>query len=162
MEYQKEVIPDEDNVYRNVPTIHIGRWVSSRQPKESDFTLREGEIGLSVNWDKYCTLNEAFVKIGLERTPKNPAIYRNPKDFKVIKINVGDLRKIKLLSEVPVTVIHDPIDIPVANRSHSLICSEDQDEFRLKLCDLISSFEDIFENPNFEEVDAELVIRRSQ
>ena len=56
--YHKKYIPDQDNVFRNVSIAERNRWKAKRRPNEADFTLKENEDGLSVNWEHFCNLNK--------------------------------------------------------------------------------------------------------
>ena len=150
-----EDIPNEDFVYRNVPLFFYQKWSSKRRPNESDFMLREGESGLSVNWNKYCTPEENFVLIGLKKSAKSGK-YLDPKTFRAIILNVGDVRSLNLTSNEPINIIHKPLKEPTINIAHAEILCEDEDEFRLKLCELIESYPDPFLKPDFNKVIEEL------
>ena len=159
-----EVIPDKDWVFRNIHFSQYKKWTDSkRRPDESDFILRidpatgQKETGLSVKWDKYCTVHSIFVNKGLGKTRNGKDV--NPKDFKVVKLNVGDIRNIKLLTDEKIDVIHKP---EPNNDSHSEICCEDEDEIRLKLCDLVQSYQNAVLVPNFDEVNTEIEIIKKE
>ncbi len=144
-----EVIPDEDFVYRNISFFQWKKHKPKNRPNEADFV--PDSDGLSVNWDRYCSLTQAAVLLGLNKNAKGNFI--NPRDFRIIKFNVGELRKITLSDGDGIKdVIHDPL---LNNYSHSLICFDDDEEIRLKICDLVEAqYVDLVLTPNYEEVEA--------
>ena len=151
-----ELIPDGDYIFRNVHVMQSRKWHNTKTPNTSDFALRPDERGLSVNWDKYCTTNDIFIMIGLRKT-KSGKDYQNPSDYKLIKLNVGDVRKISLLITEIIDVLHRP---ELNNKAHSEICCEDEDEIRLKLCELVESYEDPIIKPDIPMLIVELEKRR--
>lgn len=144
-----EFIPDEDYVLRNVHFAQYKRWNAKRIPTESDFTLRPNEDGLSVNWEKYCSLNSAFLLLGVQKDKNDN--FRNPSDFKILRLNVGQIRR--LVSDDSVDVKHNPLAI---NHAHSLVCYEDEEEIRLKLCDLVATVENPLLTIDFKEIEGTL------
>ena len=132
MAFPIEDIPNEDFVYRNVHRMKFKDWETPRTPNEADFSLRENETYLSSNWNKYCTELDIFIMLGLQKTPKGN--WRDFMEFKSIKLSVGKLRGMQLTEPNAVLVNHKPED---DNHSHSAIITEDDVEFRLKLCDLV-------------------------
>ncbi len=124
MSYSQEVIPNSNNVFRNVSVGQVNNWAKGkRRPNPADFVLKEEEEGLSVNWDKYFNINDIFVNIGLKKTKKDQTKYLDPKAFRVIKFNVGDLRNIELITNNHVNVIYKLFfEPPLCNRPHTEIC----------------------------------------
>lgn len=135
-----ETIPSEHFILKRVNVAEIkNRWSSKRRPSEVDFMHRiidgEREDGISTQWEKYCSLTELFIRVGVQKNRKDE--YMNPKHFKAIKLNVGDIRALEVL--IDVDVIHSPLSPD--DYGHSLICFEEDgsDEVRLKLCDLVEN-----------------------
>ncbi len=149
-----EDIPNEDYVFRNIHCAQHKKWKAKRTPNESDFSLRPGEDGLSVNWDKYCSLAHAFILVGIQKDRNLQ--FRNPAEFKIIKLNIGEVRNLSTLG-MEVDVRHDPLQ---DNKAHSLICYEDAEEIRLKLCDLVSNTEQPLLTIDFELINNQLEERR--
>ena len=129
---ERKKIPNEDYVFRNTPLFQFKQWSENkRRPNEADFI--PDLDGLSVNWEKYCTLEEVFILIGLSKNRSGN--YLDQRNFKTIQFNVGVLRSLTRLEGDPIDVIHDPKE---NNYSHSLVCySEDEEEIRVKLCELV-------------------------
>lgn len=150
-----EIIPNEHHVFRNVHCAQYNKWIAKRIPNESDFSLKPNEDGLSVNWQHYCNINEVFILLGTQKNKKQE--FRNPKEFKVIKFNVGDLRNLNLLIDNYIDVKHDP---QVENYAHSLVCYRDDEEVRLKLCDMVSSLDPPLLSINFDDIEDELEVKR--
>jgi len=161
-----EVIPNEDFVFRNIHVIQYKKWQPQGiRPNESDFSHRyingEREDGLSVNWEKYCSIETAFILLGLQKR-KDGVSYIDPKEFKLIKLNVGDIRELDILSDSDILVIHDPIE---DNIGHSLICFDEyiEDQVRLKLCELVESYTNRIEYPtDFSIILKEIEKRKKQ
>lgn len=148
MSYNIEEIPDEDYVYRQVLTFsHLLNGKSPRRfPNETQFELRDGEIGLSVNWDKYITVQDNFILLGL--THNKLGEYLEYTSFKIFKFPVVFPKKIEGIKDV----LHKPIfngnPAPLGlpnNQSHSEIVYENDEEIWLKLSDYCeSNFDDAF------------------
>ena len=156
MQIPIEIIPSEDHVFRNVTIIQFKQWKND-QPNPSDFMLREGETGLSVNWDKYCTIDEVVYGIGMSLTKKRTQ-YQDPRTYKIIKFGVADIRLIKLMEDgESLDVIHCPDD----NRpkpldiAHSEIRLVVDDEVRLKLSELVKSYD-----PPVVEIDLNPILQK--
>ena len=135
-----EIIPNEDFVYRNIHVMQSRKWVNYRRPNETDFSLKSGEEGLSVNWDKYCTLVGIFVLLGLQKL-KDGINYRNPRDFKVMKFNVGEIRDIKLVNNEIVDIIHKP---ELNNKAHAdyfqkRLASQTHAQIQVRISDHLNS-----------------------
>jgi hypothetical protein len=144
-------------VYRNVHVVQYKKWQSKKQPNPSDFLLRPGESGLSVNWERYCSSNEIFIKLGLIKNKAGSA-YLNPKEFKAIIIKVKDIRSIELLSGQFVNVVHKP---EVDNRAHAEIqCELNDEEVRLKLCEIVEGYENPLIIPDMDIIEPALQQRR--
>jgi hypothetical protein len=129
---EKKYIPNEDFVFRDIHFTVFKKWSENkRKPNEADFI--PDPDGLSVNWETYCTPEERFVIIGTSK--KANGDYKNHKEFKAIRFNVGLIRSITTIEGDNIDVIHDPQE---DNYSHSLIYySEDDEEIRVKLCDIV-------------------------
>lgn len=154
----KEIIPNEDNVYRNIHFSQLKKYKPKRRPNETDFI--PGEDGLSVNWDKYCTIDYAFILIGLHK--KNNGNYLKPNEFQIIRFNVGELRDIKLVDDKRIDdVVHDP---QIENKSHSLVCFNDDEEIRLKMCDIVEADYDnrVLKPDSFPKIDEKLLKLREE
>lgn len=128
MFYPEEVIPHEDDVFRQ---IHKSLFKKSeyRFPSEGHFNLTDGERGLSVNWERYCKEQDNWILIGATFRPETE-VYKDYQAFRVFRFNVGWLREI----EKVINVVHDPIyheELLIGtpdNRAHSLILYNQIDE----------------------------------
>ena len=108
----REEIPDEDSLYRR---IHFSR-IKSGKIRPSAFDLHEGEVGLSVDWARYCTPEDT-----LQRA-------RKPRENAVGTWLCGEVRAL------PGQVVrHDP---QPDNYAHTLIVGEKTAEVRLQLARL--------------------------
>ena len=124
----EQEIPVSDFVLRN---IHFSHWVKKR-PKEASFSPLPD--GLSINWEKHCSIDNSFVIIGCSKRV-NSEEYKKYQDFKIIRFNVGELKQLKLIDLNLIKVFHDP---QVNNFSHSLVCYDENDaEIRVKMCDMV-------------------------
>lgn len=151
-------IPNEDSIFRNIHCASYKKWSPKRRPNEADF--RFDKDGMSVTWEKYCTLTELFIIIGLQKNKSGQ--YRNPKEFKVIKFNVKQLRNLILSTGETLKVIYSPTE---ENIGHSLVCCPNEellDEVRLKLCDMVETFEEPLIQPDIEVVNNLLLNKREQ
>jgi hypothetical protein len=150
---EKEYIPNEDHVFRNIRYSSWSKKPNKRRPIEADFILDDGEDGLSVNWDKYCDLEKCFILIGLIRTQRG---FLPIGDWKVIRFNVGALRGIALSDEKKVEdVVYDP---KPKNNSHSLVLYENDEEIRVKLCEIVERDYDkmVHKCPDYNKVQEKL------
>lgn len=132
-EVESKEILDEDSIFRNIHCASYKKWFPKRRPNEADF--RFDKDGMSVTWEKYCTLTELFIILGLQKNKSGQ--YRNPKGFKVIKFNVKELRNLVLSTGETLDVMYAPTK---ENIGHSLVCcpsDELVDEVRLKLCECL-------------------------
>lgn len=130
--WKSEDIPNEAFVFRHV---HVNQR-TGRIPNEAAFKLREGERGLSVNWDKYIDVKGCYILLGLTFSKTNTFI--NYTAFKIFKLKVENIRSIVGIEDV----IHDPVfygDPPPIgkpnNRSHSQILCSNDEEVRMNLAD---------------------------
>lgn len=153
-----EPIPDESYVYRLVPVRHTDKIGKTRFPKESHFTLREGEDGLSLNWDKYVDHTKTLILQGL-RFSHGTEEYIKPGSYLVYKLPAKFLRKVKNEKSLK----HDPEyygdPSPLGkpnNPSHSLFCYTNDDlRLRVLLSDYCCS-EGSRCSLNFKEITDEL------
>ena len=90
---------------------------------------------------------------------KRWVIQQSLSDFKVIKFNVGELRNIRLFDDKQIDdVVHDPLE---SNYSHSLICFQDDEEIRLKLCEIVErNYETLVLKGDFEFIEIIKIIFR--
>lgn len=137
VEATSDHIPDENHVLRNVHCAQYKKWKARRIPKETEFSLRIGEDGLSVIWEERCNLTRLFIIIGYSKNRKNTA-FLNPEEFKVIRFNVGYLRNLTQSTDNKVDVIYNPRP---ENDAHSLVLYSDDEEIRIKLCELVEGQE---------------------
>lgn len=133
--WEIEDIPDHAYLFRQATSKQRVTEGNRRFPNEAFFTLREGEDGLSCNWDKYSSIKDSFILIGLRFNSRQQ--YLDYKSFKIFKLSVGFLKSIE-----GITVIHKPEfngnPAPIGrpnNKSHSEICYLDDVEIRTKLSD---------------------------
>lgn len=158
--YSIEIIPDEDYVFRQIHKEQFKKK-DSRFPSERHFSLNEGEKGLSVNWERYCSVERNWILIGLSYR-HNSTSYKDPALFHVFRINVGVLRVVQGVEDV----IHDPVynEPPLLgkpnNRSHSLIKYSNDEEYRLKLSDLAdmvgNNYDKMICTPDWQFIENEL------
>ncbi|MGN7722273.1 hypothetical protein [Chitinophaga sp. 22620] len=130
-----EVITNECFVYRQA---HIDKLKNKRIPSESHFI--PDSDGLSVYWNRHCTVNEIYILIGLSYRHKKTE-YKNHEHFKVFKLNAGMLRSINGVQDVLHTPIINGNPAPLGqpnNYSHSSVIYENDEEIRMKICDFIS------------------------
>ena len=138
-----EEIPDKDFVYRRIPTGHLIGDKPRRFPSPSHFKFI-GD-GLSVNWDKYISVNENIILIGITYK-KDMDEFMDYTPYHIFKFNVG---KVKLIAE-EIEIKHNPVfhkEIPSPpgcpnNKAHSLVIYSDDEEIRLKLSEYCSSEKD--------------------
>ncbi|MBV9576522.1 MAG: hypothetical protein JO149_07850 [Gammaproteobacteria bacterium] len=110
-----------------------------RKPSESNFSVKEGEDGLSVNWNKYSTPISSLIRVG--KTYKHGKTqFKNPNDFYVYKLKVEYVRSIKKIKEIqhnPLFYATPPIIGKPNNKAHTLVKWEyiDDLEIRVKLRD---------------------------
>jgi hypothetical protein len=152
----KEEIPDNHFVYRN---IRFSSWSkqNKRRPQEACFSPVPD--GLSVNWEHHCTLEEVFVIIG---TAKNVVTgrYKDFREFRAIKFEVGEVKNLELVEPANIDVIHNP---QPDNYSHSLVCyDEHNEEIRVKLSDIVEAKYDliVFSPPNQAAIQTQIEERR--
>lgn len=146
-----EQIPNNDNVFRQVPVMHLTKISKKKRiPNEANF--KPDPDGLSVNWEKYCSSNRCYQLLGLTHNRKGEFI--NITSFKLIKLNVGDIRDINGINDI----IHDPTPYrgvgKPQNDGHALIKYNDDAEIRLKLADYAS--DKLVEKPDFAQLENEI------
>ncbi|MEX2411971.1 MAG: hypothetical protein WD607_11515 [Candidatus Paceibacterota bacterium] len=136
--WKKEHIPDDSSLFRHVHKTNMDKR-NRRIPSESNFSIKKGDEGLSVDWDKYTTPGKIFARIS--NTYKfGKTEFKDHKDFYIYKLdtrfvrNIPDVRKIS----------HDPLfnGDPASignpnNRAHSLVLFDlhNDPEVRTKLRD---------------------------
>ncbi|QXP56214.1 hypothetical protein H0I25_00020 [Cellulophaga sp. HaHa_2_95] len=135
MSYPIEIISDESFVYRQTTPRQRSGTKKRKFPNESHFELRHGESGLSVNWDKYITIEENFILIAITKSSKGN--YLDHSIFRIFKYPVSLFRSIDLIEDV----IHKPEfhgnPHPKGkpnNQSHSEVIYENDIEIFVKLC----------------------------
>lgn len=143
--YPVEFIPDESYVFRQtVPRERTGNK-NRRFPNESHFELREGETGLSVNWDKYMDVEKNYLLLSLTKSPKS-GNFLDHSMFKIFKYPVRLFRSISKINSVKHVPIFngDPSEVGLPNnRAHSEVCYENDIEICVKLSDYCNtSFDD--------------------
>jgi hypothetical protein len=153
-----EKILDEHFVFRNIHFISYKKWEPKRRPNETDFVFDED--GMSVTWETKCDIVELFVILGMSKSRKGN--FLNPKEFKVIKLNVGDLRTLELSNDYKLDVHHSPTPENIGHAS--VVCQNFSDEIiteiRLKLCDMVEKFEQTLHEPDYSEVQKILHTRK--
>lgn len=107
--WEKELIPDQDMLYRRV---HRKLINASGGVRAGAFTDHKG--AMSTDWSKYSSPEET----------RNRIIGFASDEFAVISLPVGDVRAIGQLVE------HDPI---AENRAHTNVIGEKDAEVRLKM-----------------------------
>jgi hypothetical protein len=99
-----EIIPDDDKLYLRVHKTNLDLNVLDDTLKIKLVAFdQKGDDGLSVNWSKYSSKNDTI------------KMAKNPSDNGVVSFVV------KLIRKIPLRVIHNPINFPTLNQSHSLI-----------------------------------------
>ncbi len=141
--WKVEVIPDNGNVFRRVPTTpsHTIKTEGRRCPNESHFILKEGEEGLSVNWDKYITLKGNFILQALTYK-HNQQVYCEYTGYIIFSFPIKELRRMEGIKDV----FHRPVynGNPANagspnNRSHSEIEYSNNLQARMDLVDYCNS-----------------------
>ncbi len=113
--WEVEDIPDPHRLYMRVHTSFIDAQTGALRP--GVFRLKEGENGMSVDWEKYATPEDTWMRA------------RDPNANGVISLNVGKVRSIP-----EQIVYHAPV---AGNRAHSEIAGKKNDtEIRAKYKDL--------------------------
>jgi hypothetical protein len=97
MKWEKEEIPDQDDVFYRVPI----DWTPDGLPHTGVF--RENRGSMSVDWEKYSTASESL----------NRTVTIKPTRIGIMRLNAGKIRQIKGL-----TLEHEPLD---ENRAHSAV-----------------------------------------
>lgn len=164
-----QIISDCDYIFRNVHNSSYNKWKPRTTPNEANFkhyvNPEDGkrEDGLSVSWQNHCSLDNVFILLGLKTKKKGDGvIYLNPKEYKVIKLKVGDIKDLNLVTESIISVVHNPTP---NNYGHALICFEEEgeEEIRLKLVDLAASYGwNPMTSNNFDEIIKEIETRKSK
>ena len=127
-----EKIPNQDFVFRNV---HFTQR-TGRIPNEAAFKLRQGETGLSVNWDKYIDVKGCYILIGLSYSNSNK--FNDYTAFKIFKLQVEYIRSIDGINDVIHMPVFNGAPPPIGkpnNQAHSEILCIDDEEVRVKLAD---------------------------
>lgn len=137
MSYLVENISDKCCVYRQVLPFQRKGPKKRRFPNEAHFELRKGELGLSVNWDKYMNIESNYILIALTQNQSNGK-FQEHTAYKIFKYPVSLFRSIEKIDEV----VHKPIfngnPSPVGkpnNRSHAEVIYENDMEIFVKLSD---------------------------
>ena len=154
-----EPIPDDSFLFRLVPVRQTDKIGKTRFPKESHFVLREGEEGLSINWDKYIDHAGTLILQGL-RFSYGTENYIDPTAYLVYKLSAKFLKENKSEKNLK----HDPEyhgnPSPIGkpnNRSHSLFCYTNDDlALRVILSDYCQGNDSRCYLKNFKEINAEL------
>lgn len=136
MSFEVEIIPDNAFVYRQIlPHEWIG-LKKRRFPSESHFELRPDEEGLSVNWDKYITVENNYILIALTKNSKDK--FQNHTAYKIFRYPTELFRNIEGIEDL----IHKPVfngnPAPIGkpnNQSHSEAIYVNDPEILLKLSD---------------------------
>jgi hypothetical protein len=117
MSWPVEEIPDEAGLFYRV---HHGFADPDGKPTPGAFhnnPKSDPNAGMSVNWDKYSTAEEA------RQGTRKPAT-----EYAIVKLNAGKVRKLPNQ-----TVVHEPFD---DNSSHSEVFGEKNTEVRAKLLEM--------------------------
>jgi len=131
--WDKEIIRSSAALFCYVHKSAVNK--KDKIPYERAFRNTPFEEGtnLSSDWDKYSTAEAT--RLLLARQPKNGGEFKNPEDYYVVKLNVGEI-----LEKIPTQQIeHDPIQnqppLP-DNRAHSIIIGEKNEKARLTFVDI--------------------------
>lgn len=135
--YSVESIPDESYVFRQTVPRERSGTKKRKFPNESHFELREGETGLSVNWNEYMDIEKNFLLLSITKSPIS-GNFLDYSMFRIFKYPVSLFRNISKIDKV----IHAPIfygnPSPVGipnNQAHSEVCYENDIEICVKLSD---------------------------
>lgn len=145
--YPVEFIPDESYVFRQ--TVPRDRTGSKKRkfPNESHFELREGEAGLSVNWDKYIDVEKNYLLLSLTKSSKSGNLL-DYSMFKIFKYPVSLFRSISKIDNVNHVPIFNGNPSAVGspnNQAHSEVCYENDIEICVKLSDYCNAcFDDSY------------------
>jgi hypothetical protein len=132
--WAKEIIGNEDFVYRQCHFSEVIKKSGLRFPNEAHF--KPDEDGLSVNWNRKIDLPQNYILIGISR--KVNGQFKNHTDFRIFQYPVRMLKSIEGIEAVE----HDPQfhgnPSPVGkpnNPAHSLVKYEDEEHIRMNLSD---------------------------
>lgn len=148
----KEEIPDNHFVFRS---IRYSGWSKQNKKRPQEACFSPIPDGLSVNWEKYCDLENVFVILGSSKNIGNGK-YKEFREFRAIKFKVEEIRNMQLLEPFEIDVIHNP---QPDNYSHSLVCyDENSEEIRIKLADIVEAQYDliVFSPPNHASIQAKV------
>ena len=135
MAFQIEIIPNKDFVLRRVLPFERTGPKKRRFPNESHFELRPNEKGLSVNWEKYLSLSQNYIIIGLTYKMGTKK-FQDHTAFKIFKFPVSFLRSIVEIQDVIHSPIYNGNPAPVGNPNniaHSEVLYENDVEIYVKL-----------------------------
>ena len=132
--WEREPIPDEDNIYRHCHHTNVIKEKPLRFPNEAHF--KPDPDGLSVNWDRKITIPQIFILIGLSFNRNDWFI--DHKQFQLFRFPVSFLRSVSGIESVE----HDPVfhgnPSPIGkpnNPAHALVKYPDDEEIRMTLSD---------------------------
>ena len=145
--WEVKIIPNEDFVLRQVHILRTKDINGKKIPTEAAFSLRSSDLeGLSVNWERYITIKENYILLGL--TFNSNKKFVDYTLFKIFKIQVQFIRSLENIEDV----VHSPVfhgSLPPIGRpnnyAHSLIQGEIDEEVRMGLADYcMNNYEDSY------------------
>jgi hypothetical protein len=134
MPIEIEQIADEDKVYRLVAKSFYSE--KKQRVGENAFSMRSGEDGLSVDWNKNNTPEQSLERVN--KTYKhNQTIFKSSDDFLVYEIDVAFAKSLEFVNEIKHDpIFNDPEMIGIPNNPvHALIINTKDEEVRVKLRD---------------------------
>lgn len=106
---------DTDYLYRGVKKFLWSTWPDLRKIYPNFFTYEQTRGGLSVDWSKYCSAEDALYNLP---APKLTV-------YGIVQLNVGDLRGCINKNNFLLELKHDPVRVVTenlkVNRGHSLL-----------------------------------------
>lgn len=141
IKWEKETIPYEGIVYRQIFVAGIPKINGKRVPNEAHFI--PDPDGLSVHWSKYITIEQIYYIIALSFNKKGD--YINYTSFKIYQFPISFLRDLEGIIDIK----HDPVingnPAPIGhpnNRAHTLVIYPNDEEIRLNIADFVRDYYD--------------------
>jgi hypothetical protein len=147
MSFEIETIPDDCFVLRQTVPIERTGTKKRKFPNESHFELRDGEAGLSVNWDRYMDVEKNYLLISLTKS-LNSGNLLDYSIFRIFKYPVSLFRGISKIEDVKHVPIFNGNPSAVGfpnNQAHSEVRYKNDVEIFVKLSDYCNTcFDDSY------------------
>lgn len=155
-------VPETASVYRQVHLQQLDKI--GRFPKASHFF--PDPDGLSVNWDEFSNPDHVYHIIGISYK-KDQEVFKNCRDFKVVKLPIIFLRSIEGIEDVIHSPIYqgDPATIGFPNiYCHaSVLYGQEDEETRIKLSTYCAANQEICDcNVDLDKLEEEIKLLREK